>query len=155
MKLGIIRCKKQQGVCFFFGCLDAIKNKTAAFEGTNEEIEIAGINDCGGCPGEKALERVIGMVRMGQADAIATTSCATKRDCEHSKNYVEKIKEKLSQGVAVVDRNEFRKKMRELPPSEGKSQEEIAAERDKLEKESENGIIARLGENLLFFDYTH
>ena len=154
MKVGVIRCRKQQENCLFAGCLDAMKNKTVAFEGVTEDIEMAGINDCGGCPGEKVVERAVGMVRMGGADTIVLTSCATQRDCEHSKDYMADLEKRLTEGVSVVDRDEFRRRMSELPPLSESSREEIAAARAKLELECEKGTV-KLGNGLKLLDRTH
>ena len=152
MKVGIIRCRKTQERCLFFGCLNAMKQKIAAFEIHDEEIEMIGINDCGGCPGEMVVERAVGMIRMGKADTIALTTCAAQRDCEHSKNYIAALTEKLEEGVILLDREEMNKRVREIP--EGTPKEEAEALRAKIEKECEGDKVS-LGQGLRLLDRTH
>lgn len=77
MKVGIIRCLQTEDMCPGTGDFKAIREKTGAFEGITEDIEIIGVNTCGGCPGKKAVSRTKEMVKRG-ADAIAFASCISK-----------------------------------------------------------------------------
>ena len=48
MKLGIIRCLQTEDYCPGTTDFRAIKEKTGAFQGVSEEIEIIGFIGCGG-----------------------------------------------------------------------------------------------------------
>ena len=48
----------------------SIRERTGAFAGIEEEIEIIGFINCGGCPAKKAVLRARELVRRG-ADTIA------------------------------------------------------------------------------------
>ena len=63
MKLGIIRCQQTEDYCPGSGCFKAVGNRKGAFAEANEDIEIIGFANCGGCPG---------------ADTIAFASCIQK-----------------------------------------------------------------------------
>ena len=52
----------------------AIREKTGAFEGVEEEVEIDGLISCGGCPAKKAVLRAREMVKRG-AETIVFASC--------------------------------------------------------------------------------
>ena len=58
MKLGIIRCQQTEDYCPGSGCFKAVGNRKGAFAEANEDIEIIGFANCGGCPGKKAVLRV-------------------------------------------------------------------------------------------------
>lgn len=77
MKLGIIRCMQTEDYCPGTADFKAIREKTGAFEGTGEEIELVGFTNCGGCPGKKAPLRIRELQRRG-ADTIAFASCIQK-----------------------------------------------------------------------------
>lgn len=77
MKVGIIRCMQTEDYCPGITDFKAIKNKTGAFEGVDEDIEIVGFVNCGGCPAKKALLRARLLVEKG-ADTIVFASCITK-----------------------------------------------------------------------------
>ena len=77
MKSGIIRCKQTRDVCPGTTDFKFILEKKGVFEGIGEEIELVGFNDCGGCPGKKAVFRAREMVTRG-ADTIIFASCITK-----------------------------------------------------------------------------
>ena len=55
----------------------AIREKTGAFEGVGEGIEIIGFISCGGCPAKKAVLRARELVKRG-ADTIVFASCIQK-----------------------------------------------------------------------------
>ena len=77
MKVGIIRCMQTEDFCPGSADFKAIREKTGAFEGVEEEIEIVGFINCGGCPGKKAVLRARELVRRG-ADTIVFASCIQK-----------------------------------------------------------------------------
>jgi len=55
MKLGIIRCMQTEDYCPGTADFKAIRNKTGIFENVDEDIEIIGFINCGGCPGKKSI----------------------------------------------------------------------------------------------------
>lgn len=54
-----------------------IREKLGAFAEVEEEIEVIGFINCGGCPGKKAVLRAKELVKRG-ADTIAFASCIQK-----------------------------------------------------------------------------
>ena len=54
-----------------------MKEMKCAFEGAEGEIEVIGMNTCGGCPGKKAVTMAAEMIKRG-ADTIVLASCITK-----------------------------------------------------------------------------
>ena len=107
MKIGLIRCMKTEDICAATKDFMVIKNKKGAFKGIKEEIEIIGVNSCGGCPGEKSATRAHKMVKRG-ADAIALTSCITKGRpvgsvCPHLEKMKESIEKKLGNTIKLID----------------------------------------------------
>ena len=54
MKVGIIRCMQTEDFCPGTTDFRMIREKKGAFEGVEEDIEIIGFINCGGCPGKKA-----------------------------------------------------------------------------------------------------
>jgi predicted metal-binding protein len=54
MKLGLIRCLQTEDMCPATTDLKVIQAKKGAFEGITDDIELIGINTCGGCPGKKS-----------------------------------------------------------------------------------------------------
>ncbi len=77
MKVGIIRCMQTEDYCPGTADFAAIRKRTGAFAGIEEEIEILGFINCGGCPGKKAALRVRELLKRG-ADTIAFASCIQK-----------------------------------------------------------------------------
>ena len=77
MKVGLIRCLQTEDMCPATTCFSVMKLNKLAFENITEDVEIIGINTCGGCPGKKAVTRAVEMVKRG-ADTIALASCITK-----------------------------------------------------------------------------
>ena len=69
MKVGLIRCLQTEDMCPATTCIKVMQLKKLAFEGINEDIELIGVNTCGGCPGKKAVTRAEEMVNRG-ADTI-------------------------------------------------------------------------------------
>lgn len=58
-----------------------IREKKGAFEGVEEDIEIIGFINCGGCPGKKAVLRARELVNRG-ADSIRFCFLYPKRDAD-------------------------------------------------------------------------
>lgn len=58
-------------------CFKVMKEKKLAFDWITEDIEVIGINTCGGCLGKKAVTRVIKMIKLG-SDTIVLASCIFK-----------------------------------------------------------------------------
>ena len=77
MKVGIIRCMQTEDFCAGTTDYRMIREKMGAFEGVEEDIEIIGFINCGGCPGKKAVLRARELVNRG-ADSIAFASCIQK-----------------------------------------------------------------------------
>ena len=105
MKVGIIRCMQTEDYCPGTADFRAVAQKTGAFEGVAEEIEIIGFTNCGGCPGKKAALRARELVRRG-ADAIALASCIRKGTpvgypCPFAKK-MEELIEKEAPSVRII-----------------------------------------------------
>jgi predicted metal-binding protein len=107
MKLGLIRCLQTEDMCPATTDLKVMQAKKGAFEGITEDIELIGINTCGGCPGKKAVTRAVEMVERG-ADVIALASCITKGNpigfaCPHAVMMKEAIAKKVGEKVRIID----------------------------------------------------
>src|SRR5665647_2181638 len=72
MKVGLIRCMQTEDMCPATTCLKVMSTKKLAFKDIEEDIEVVGVNTCGGCPGKKAATRAAEMVRRG-ADTVSYT----------------------------------------------------------------------------------
>ena len=77
MKVGIIRCMQPEDFCPGTTDFKAVREKMGAFAEVQEEIEVVGFVNCGGCPGKKAVLRAKELVKRG-ADTIAFASCIQK-----------------------------------------------------------------------------
>ena len=73
MKLGIIRCMQTEDYCPGSTDFKSIRERTGAFAGIEEEIEIIGFINCGGCPAKKAVLRARELVRRGVFGLYALT----------------------------------------------------------------------------------
>ena len=107
MKVGIIRCKQTED--FYPGTADfrMVREKQGAFEGIQEDIEIIGFINCGGCPAKKAVLRARELVKRG-ADTIAFTSCIQKGTpigypCPFAKKMKEIIVNDLGDKIKILD----------------------------------------------------
>lgn len=107
MKVGIIRCMQTEDFCP--GTIDfrMIREKKGAFEGVEEDIEIIGFINCGGCPGKKAVLRARELVNRG-ADSIAFASCIQKGTpigyaCPFAKRMKDVIQNDLGDGIRLID----------------------------------------------------
>ena len=84
-----------------------IREKKGAFEGVEEDIEIIGFINCGGCPGKKAVLRARELVNRG-ADSIAFVSCIQKGTpigyaCPFAKRMKDVIQNDLGDGIRLID----------------------------------------------------
>lgn len=107
MKVGLIRCIQTEDMCPATTCFKVMDAKKLAFEGVEEEIEVIGVNTCGGCPGKKAVTRVAAMVKRG-ADTIALASCITKGNpigfaCPHAEQMKAAIEKKVGESIKMID----------------------------------------------------
>lgn len=74
MKVGLIRCMQTEDMCPATTCFKIMKEKKLAFDDIADDVEVIGVNTCGGCPGKKAVTRAVEMVKRG-ADTIVLASC--------------------------------------------------------------------------------
>jgi len=107
MKIGLIRCAQTEDMCPGTADFKAIKNRQGAFKGIEEEIEIIGVNTCGGCPGKKAVTRAAEMVKRG-ADTIVFASCIKKGTpigfaCPYAEKMKKTIEEIMGDEVRIID----------------------------------------------------
>ena len=84
-----------------------VREKKGVFEGIDEDIEIIGFINCGGCPAKKAVLRARELVRRG-ADTIAFASCIQKGTpigypCPFAKKMKEIIANDLGDSVTLLD----------------------------------------------------
>ncbi len=107
MKIGIIRCAQTEDYCPGTTDFKMIKEKKGAFEGVEEEIEIVGFINCGGCPAKRAVLRARELVERG-ADTIVFASCIQKGNpigypCPFAKKMKDVIAENLPESVRYID----------------------------------------------------
>lgn len=107
MKVGLIRCMKTEDMCSASMDLKTMKEKKGAFKGIDEEIELVGVNTCGGCSGEKAAGRAAKMIKHG-ADTIALSTCITTMSplgspCPYAAEMKADIEKKLGGKYRIID----------------------------------------------------
>jgi len=107
MKLGIIRCMQTEDYCPGTTDFRMIREKKGAFAGMEEEIELVGFCNCGGCPGKRAVLRARILVERG-ADTIAFASCIQRGTpigypCPFAKKMRELIADDLGDQVKLLD----------------------------------------------------
>lgn len=107
MKVGLIRCLQTEDMCPATTCLKVMHTKKQAFEGIQEDVEVVGVNTCGGCPGKKAATRAAEMVKRG-ADTIALASCITKGTpigfvCPYAEQMKAAIINKVGEEIKMID----------------------------------------------------
>ncbi|MEC9488840.1 MAG: CGGC domain-containing protein [Halanaerobium sp.] len=107
MKIGLIRCLQTEDMCPGTTCFKVMALKKLAFADIEEDIEVVGINTCGGCPGKKAVTRATEMVKRG-ADTIVLASCITKGNpigfpCPHVRQMKDAIRKKIGEEVKAID----------------------------------------------------
>ena len=107
MKLGIIRCMQTEDYCPGTTDFKIIRERKGVFEGIDEDIELIGFCNCGGCPAKKAVLRVRKLVERG-ADTIAFASCIQKGTpigypCPFAKKMKDIIEKDLGDKVRFLD----------------------------------------------------
>jgi len=107
MKVGLIRCMQTEDMCPAAVCFKFMKNKKGAFKDAEGDIELVGVNTCGGCPGKKAVTRAAEMVKRG-ADTIAFASCMSKGTpvgfaCPHFEQIKKAAADNLGDKVKILD----------------------------------------------------
>lgn len=107
MKVGLIRCMQTEDMCPATTCFKVMNIKKLAFEGIEEEIEVVGVNTCGGCPGKKAVTRSAEMVKRG-ADTIVLASCITRGNpigfpCPHAEQMKAAIEKQVGESINLID----------------------------------------------------
>lgn len=107
MKIGLIRCMQTEDICPATTDLKVMRERKCAFEGVEGDIDVIGINTCGGCPGKKAVTRASEMVRRG-ANTIALASCIKKGTpigfpCPHAEIMKNAITKKMGSSVRIID----------------------------------------------------
>ena len=107
MKVGVIRCQQTEDYCPGTADFRVIREKQGAFAGVEEEIEIVGFANCGGCPGKKAVLRARELAKRG-ADTIAFASCIQKGSpigypCPFAEKMKELIVKDLGDSIKVLD----------------------------------------------------
>ena len=96
-----------EDMCPATTCFKVMNIKKLAFEGVSEDIEVIGVNTCGGCPGKKAITRAEEMVKRG-ADTIVLASCITKGNpigfaCPNAEQMKNAIRKKLGDSIRIID----------------------------------------------------
>ena len=107
MKVGIIRCMQTEDFCPGTTDFKVIREKKGAFLGVEEEIEIIGFINCGGCPGKKAVLRAKELVKRG-ADTIVLASCILNGNpisypCPFGKKMQTILKEQLGEEIRLIE----------------------------------------------------
>ena len=85
----------------------AIREKTGVFANVEEDIELVGFTNCGGCPGKRAFLRAKELVKRG-ADTIAFASCIRKGTpigypCPFADKMKELVARGAGEGVRLLD----------------------------------------------------
>lgn len=107
MKVGIIRCMQTEDYCPGTGDFRAVHERQGAFADAQEEIEIIGFANCGGCPAKKSVLRARELVKRG-ADTIAFASCIQRGtpigySCPFAKKMKELIQKDLGDKIRFLD----------------------------------------------------
>lgn len=108
MNIGIIRCMQTEDFCPGTTDFRAVAQRSGAFaDFSNEEINIIGFINCGGCPGKKAILRARELVRRG-ADTIVFASCIQKGTpmgypCPFAKRMKALIMADLPENIRYID----------------------------------------------------
>ena len=106
MKLGIIRCMQTEDYCPGSRDFRTIRERKGAFMG-EDDSQLVGFINCGGCPGKKAVLRARSLVEQG-ADTIAFASCISKGTpigypCPFAKRMRELVQKEVGDGVRILD----------------------------------------------------
>ena len=104
MKIGIIRCRMTEDYCPGTSDFKAIRERSGVFAEVppEEPIELIGFNNCGGCPGKKAVLRARELVKRG-ADTIVFASCIQKGNpIGYPCPFAKKMKEIIAGGATTI-----------------------------------------------------
>ena len=107
MKVGIIRCMQTEDFCPGTTDFKVIAEKRGVFDGVDEDIEIVGFINCGGCPAKKSILRARDLVKRG-ADTIAFASCIQKGTpigypCPFAKRMKELVQQEVGDNIRILD----------------------------------------------------
>lgn len=107
MKAGIIRCMQTEDYCPGTADFKMLRERRGVFEGVEEDIELVGFTNCGGCPGKRVPLRVRELVKRG-ADTIVFASCIKKGTpigypCPFAKRLMELTAAEAGEGVRILD----------------------------------------------------
>ena len=107
MKAGIIRCMQTEDYCPGTTDFKMLRERRGVFEGVEEDIELVGFTNCGGCPGKRVPLRVRELVKRG-ADTIVFASCIKKGTpigypCPFAKRLMELTAAEAGEGVRILD----------------------------------------------------
>ena len=106
MKLGIIRCMQTEDYCPGSRDFRTIRERKGAFEG-EEDIQLVGFINCGGCPGKKSVLRTRKLIELG-ADTIAFASCIQKGTpigypCPFAKRMKDLVQKEAGENIRILD----------------------------------------------------
>ena len=106
MKLGIISCMQTEDYCPGTTDFRAIQDKHGAFAG-EDDIELVGFINCGGCPGKRAVLRAR-LLKSRGADTIAFASCIGKGTpigypCPFAKRLTDLAAAEAGEDVTILD----------------------------------------------------
>lgn len=107
MKVGIIRCMQTEDYCPASTDFRVMREKQGAFADITEDIELIGINSCGGCPGKKAVLRAKEMVKRG-ADTIVFASCIAKGTpigypCPFARKMMDCVAKAVGEEIRIIE----------------------------------------------------
>ena len=105
MKIGLIRCLRTEDMNPITTCLEVINDKINKVQSISKQMEIIGVNTCGGCPGKEAGARVAEMIERG-ADTIVLTTCLSEEnplsfECPHIEQMKALIIKKTGESVTI------------------------------------------------------
>lgn len=84
-----------------------LRERRGVFEGVEEDIELVGFTNCGGCPGKRVPLRVRELVKRG-ADTIVFASCIKKGTpigypCPFAGRLMDLVAAEAGEGVKILD----------------------------------------------------
>jgi predicted metal-binding protein len=97
--VGIIRCAGTLQECPGTGCFKTIRGTGGKFsEYSDQDIEIIGMADCGGCPCREAASVAVNMIKKG-AEVIYPATCIVSPylhppTCNHSEEIAQAIRDR-------------------------------------------------------------
>lgn len=107
MKVGLLRCAQTEDMCPGSTCFKVMEVKMFEFDKFDEDINVVGVNNCGGCPGKKTVPRAVEMIKRG-ADTIVFASCISKGtpigfSCSHFDKMKETIRAKVGNEIRFIE----------------------------------------------------